>query len=149
MADLITYTDKEQGQSNPAPIVQKVTFGDMNEIKTVVNQHAEQFSDLDEQAVTSPLIEASVTGTYTFDLSTSKSWLLTMTGNTTFSVSTLPISKDVSYTVELTGDFVPTLTDVNVFGDTYDGTIRNLLAFRSYRTAAGTQVNDLIITNLA
>lgn len=36
----ITYTDKEQGQVNPLPEIQKMTFGDANEIKNVVNNNA-------------------------------------------------------------------------------------------------------------
>lgn len=43
----ITYTDKVQGQANPAPAEEKYTFGDANEVKTVVNAHADQI-DLNE-----------------------------------------------------------------------------------------------------
>lgn len=108
-----------------------------------------QFSDLNEQAVTSNLIESNIDTTYTLDLTASRMWLLTLTADTTINISDLSNSTCVSFTVKLTGDFVPTLTDVNVYGDDYDGTIQNLLTFNSYTTAAGTQVNDLIITNLA
>lgn len=40
-ADQITYPTKEQGQVNPAPEAQKLTFGNANEIKDVVNSHAD------------------------------------------------------------------------------------------------------------
>lgn len=40
----ITYTDKEQGQSNSKPIEQKYTFEDANEVKTVVNNNATELS---------------------------------------------------------------------------------------------------------
>lgn len=46
-ASKITYTDKVQGQVNPAPAEEKYTFGDANEVKTVVNAHADQI-DLNE-----------------------------------------------------------------------------------------------------
>lgn len=49
MADQISYIDKVQGQVNPNPVEQKVTFGDMNEIKTVVNTNA---TELDNTTVT-------------------------------------------------------------------------------------------------
>ena len=38
----ITYNDKVQGQVNPAPIEEKYTFGDANQVKDVVNAHADQ-----------------------------------------------------------------------------------------------------------
>tara|TARA_R110000803_G_scaffold210568_1_gene282684 strand:+ start:7407 stop:8969 length:1563 start_codon:yes stop_codon:yes gene_type:complete len=102
-----------------------------------------------EQAVASNLIEASVATTYSINLAASRMWLLVMTGNTTFTISALANSTSVASTVKLTGAFVPTLTGVNVYGDTYDGSVQNLLTFNSYRTVLGVQVNDLIITNLA
>ena len=108
-----------------------------------------QFSDLNEQAVTSNLVESNISGTYAIDLTDSRMWLLTLIADTTITISSLPNSKSVAFTVKMTGSYVPTLTDVNVYGDTYDGAVQNLLTFNSYRTASGTQVNDLIITNLA
>lgn len=45
-AEKITYTDKEQGQSNPAPSVQKLEFGDANEIKSAVNSNADLLGGL-------------------------------------------------------------------------------------------------------
>ena len=108
-----------------------------------------QFSDLNEQAVTSNLVESNISGNYAIDLTDSRMWLLTLIADTTITISSLPNSKSVAFTVKMTGSYVPTLTDVNVYGDTYDGAVQNLLTFNSYRTASGTQVNDLIITNLA
>lgn len=47
MADQITYSDKEQGRDLPeVPANQKVRFGDMNEIKNVVNAHAGNIDEL-------------------------------------------------------------------------------------------------------
>lgn len=46
-ADLITYTDKVQGQNNPAVATKKCTFGDMNEIKDAVNGHAANIDELE------------------------------------------------------------------------------------------------------
>ena len=154
-ATKLTWNDKILGAENPNPIEQKFTFGEVNELRDAFNSNADdidantaQFTDLNEQAVTSNLIEANISGTYNLDLAVSRMWLLTLTADTTISISSLPNSKAVAFTVKLTGAFVPTLTDVNVYGDAYDGSVQNLLTFNSYRTAAGVQVNDLIITNL-
>jgi len=49
MANKITYTDKQQGQVNTNPVEKKFTFGDANEIKTVVNSNAD---DIDANATT-------------------------------------------------------------------------------------------------
>lgn len=46
MADSITYTDKVQGQTNPAGATLKYTFADANEVKTVVNAHASNIEEL-------------------------------------------------------------------------------------------------------
>ena len=43
----ITYADKVQGQVNPAPIEEKYTADDANEVKTAVNAHADQI-DINE-----------------------------------------------------------------------------------------------------
>jgi len=40
-ASKITYTDKVQGQTNPAPTEQKYEFGDANEVKTAINTNAD------------------------------------------------------------------------------------------------------------
>ena len=45
-ADNITYTDKVQGQSNPATATKKYTYTDANEVKTVVNAHAANIDEL-------------------------------------------------------------------------------------------------------
>lgn len=48
-ADLITYTDKEQGRALPnVAAINKMTYEDANEIKDVVNAHA---GNIDELAV--------------------------------------------------------------------------------------------------
>ena len=132
--------------SNNLSDVADTTTARINLLDGLLNAAADRFL---EQAVTSNLIEASVATTYTLDLEASRMWLLTLTADTTFTISALSNSTCAAFTVKLTGAFVPTLTDVNVYGDTYDGSVQNLLTFNSYRTAAGTQVNDLIITNLA
>jgi len=49
MANRITYTDKQQGQVNTNPVEKKFTFGDANEIKTVVNSNAD---DIEANATT-------------------------------------------------------------------------------------------------
>lgn len=46
-ADQITYPTKEQGQVNPAPEAQKLTFQNANEIKTVVNANALKLGNID------------------------------------------------------------------------------------------------------
>lgn len=56
-ASKITYTDKEQGQSNSFPTIQKFTFGDANELKAAINNHA----DLIDNNV------STKTGAYTVD----------------------------------------------------------------------------------
>ena len=162
MADQITYPNKVTGDQFLAP--------EATELKTVVNTNATelttatanistnagniasntaQFSDLDEQAVLSNLVEADISGTYELDLAVSRMWLLTLTANTTISVSNLAASTCAAFTVKLTGNFVPTLTGVNVYGDSYDGTIQNLLSFNAYNTALDVPAIDVIITNLA
>ena len=155
-ATKLTWNDKILGAENPNPIEQKFTFGEVNELRDAFNSNADdidantaQFTDLNEQAVTSNLVEASINTTYQLDLSISRMWILTLTADTNIFITNLANSKCAAFTVKLTGDFVPTLTDVNVYGDDYDGTIQNLLTFNSYRTAAGVQVTDLIITNLS
>ena len=74
MADLITYTDKEQGQSNPNPVEKKFTFEDANEIKTVVNTNAAE-TDANTSAIASRVVgAASSTDNYivVFDGATGK-----------------------------------------------------------------------------
>jgi hypothetical protein len=46
-ANKITYEDKTTGEVNPRPGNQKVTSGDMNQIKFVVNSHADDIDALD------------------------------------------------------------------------------------------------------
>lgn len=147
MAQQITYTDKVQGQANPAPEINKLTAVNANEIKTVVNTNA---LNVDEQAVTSAVIEPTIAaGAYTFPTTTGKVFAFSITESTTLTMPTLANSKGIVFTVHITGDFSLTLTDVTVLGDDYDGTIANRITFECYKLANGTQVNYATIQNLA
>ena len=45
MADKITYTEKEQGQVSTEPVNKRWNFGDANEVKSVINSHADDIDD--------------------------------------------------------------------------------------------------------
>lgn len=150
MADLITYTDKEQGQSNAAPVVQQFQFGDANEIKTVVNANAALFDALLEQAMTTTLVEGAISiGSYTFPTTVGRKFLLTITANTTFTMPTLANSTNIVFSANVTGDFTITLADTTALGDDYDGTITNRIVFECTKTGLGVQTNIASIENIA
>lgn len=77
--------------------------------------------------------DAEVNGIYNIDLSKGTIFRLTMTADTIFTISNLPISIfGRAFTVILSGDFVPTFPDYCVItpsSDTYSGTVRNRLIF--------------------
>lgn len=63
MADIITYTDKEQGQVSTEPVNKRWNFGDANEVKTVVNSLS---SDIDVNSDRLDDLEATQTGGWGF-----------------------------------------------------------------------------------
>ena len=94
------------------------------------------------------LTNATTGATETLDWDAYSGFIMTMDQACTFSDSNLPSSPDEDQiTIMLTGDFAATLpTYWNVGGDTYDGTIWNLLAVECKDdTGAAEQVVCIII----
>ncbi|MDC3237486.1 hypothetical protein OAT93_01995 [bacterium] len=55
MADKINYTDKEQGQVSTEPVNKRWNFGDANEVKSVVNSHADDIDSIAGAGLSNPL----------------------------------------------------------------------------------------------
>lgn len=111
-ANTITYTDKEQGRDLPnIADINKYTFTDANEVKTVVNQHA---TEIDGKL---PLSGGTMTGAIDGNQSarlyrpqsesslTADSNLSDLEENTTILVNTT--SSDVTITVDDTANNLP------------------------------------------
>ena len=176
-ASKLEWDAKVQGVVNPAPANQKLTFTEANELVTKFDANAvlidanttgvatnvtdiatnvtdiatntANFSTLLEEKMTATLLEPTiVSGAYTFDVSTARKYLFTITEATTLTMPTLANSTNIVFSANITGDFVLT-TNATELGDTYDGTISNRLTFECTKTSAGTQTNIVSIENLS
>ncbi len=96
------------------------------------------------------LTNATTGATETLDWNAYSGFILTMDEACTFSDSNLPVSPDEDQiTILMTGDFAATLpTYWKVGGDTYDGTVWNLLAVECKDNTGAAEQVVCIITNL-
>lgn len=121
MADNITYTDKEQGQVNPAPTVQKYTFEDANEVKTVVNNNATELTATTAKADANETnIATNVTNiaTNTSDIATNVTNIATnasgiATNVTDIATNTSDIATNVTDISTNTSNIATNVTDIS------------------------------------
>lgn len=103
-----------------------------------------------EENVFSSVVEPTIVdGAYEFELEGGLIFVINMTENTTFTIPPLSDSQSITFTVIMTGDFSPTITDGTKYGDNYDGTIRNQILFNCFKNPSEAQVNEFYITNLS
>jgi len=96
------------------------------------------------------ITDIGVATTYDFDHELATDWKLTMTADTTFTESNLPIRNNtIEYTFKLTGAFTPTFPSYwTVLGDAYDGDIFNFFAVQVHNGNSGSEEVTVFITNI-
>lgn len=96
-------------------------------------------------------ITIPVGGLYTFELDDHNFFEMTLTENSTFTIPALDNGTARIFEAIVTGAFSLTINSsvITPDSDTYDGAVSNMIIFDCYRTAAGTQINNVTIRNLA
>lgn len=107
-----------------------------------------------EENIRGKIIEASVSGTYNFDYSQGTVFVITMTGDTVFSETNLPISnRSIAKTIILNGDFQPDFSGLSWLAksnnDVYNGASNNLIHLELMRLSGGGNLNYYSLENLS
>lgn len=95
------------------------------------------------------ITNGAVTTTYILDHAAANDWKLTLTGDTTFSDSSLPTGTDtLEFTIKLTGAFVPTFPAYwDILGDAYDGAGWNFISVQIHNGTAASEEVTAFISN--
>ena len=121
------------------------------DVKDMIETHAGVGQN--EEDINGTRLTASVTGTYAIDWDAASVFVLTMTGDTTFSDTNLPTGANSKViTVELTGDFsatLPTYWEARPSNDSYDGTVRNEITVNCKNGTTSSENVTFSLENLA
>ena len=109
--------------------------------------------ELQESNVFSDVFEGNTGASISLDISSYRSFILTVNQNTVITTDTsgLANSKSCSFSAIVTGNFTVDLSayTISPSSDTYDGTIDNRLIFDVYKKSNGTTIQIVTVENLS
>ena len=109
--------------------------------------------ELQESNVFSDVFEGNTSASISLDISSYRSFILTVNQNTVITTDTsgLGNSKSCSFSAIVTGNFTVDLSayTISPSSDTYDGTIDNRLIFDVYKKSNGTTIQIVTVENLS
>lgn len=109
--------------------------------------------ELKESNVFSDVFEGNTGASISLDISSYRSFILTVNQNTVITTDTtgLANSKSCSFSAIVTGNFTVDLSayTISPSSDTYDGTIDNRLIFDVYKKSNGTTIQIVTVENLS